>query len=114
MKQRPDRVLFPESGFTKDDAIAYYVAVAKVLLPHLRNVPVSFKRYPDTVTGESFWEKDAPSFTPPWVKTVAVPRRNDPADIHYIVINDLRTLRWIADVGGVELHPFLHRAPRLD
>ena len=73
---RPDRVLFPETGFTKDDAIAYYRKIAPVLLPHLRNVPVSFKRYPDTIRGESFWEKDAPSFTPKWVKTVAVPRRN--------------------------------------
>ena len=61
---RPDRVLFPDSGFTKKDAIDYYRSVARYLLPHLKNRPVSFKRYPDTIRGESFWEKDAPSFTP--------------------------------------------------
>lgn len=61
---RPDRVLFPESGFTKDDAVSYYKRVARWMLPHLKNRPVSFKRFPDTVHGESFWEKDAPAFTP--------------------------------------------------
>ena len=115
MPQRPDRVLFPETGFTKSDAIRYYKAVAKYLLPHLRNRPVSFKRYVDSIHGESFWEKDAPSFTPSWVKRVAVPRRGaGEDDIDYIVINDVRTLTWVADVGGIELHPFLHTASHID
>ena len=109
-----DHVLFPDAGFTKRDLVAYYERIAPVLLPHLRNVPVSFKRYPDTIRGESFWEKDAPSFTPDWVKTIAVPRRSGASDIHYIVINNVRTLRWVAEVGGIEIHPFLHRAPRLE
>jgi bifunctional non-homologous end joining protein LigD len=112
--RRPDRVLFPKSGFTKDDAIDYYERVAKWLLPHLKNVPVSLKRYPDTVRGESFWEKDTPSFTPQWVRTVAVPRRSGESNIHYIVIDDVRTLAWVADAGGIEIHPFLHRAPRIE
>lgn len=111
---RPDRVLFPAGGFTKYDALDYYERAAKLLLPHLKNVPVSFKRYPDTVDGESFWEKDAPAFTPKWVKTVAVPRRAGGPDIRYIVVNDLRTLAWLVDVGAIEIHPFLHRAPRID
>ncbi|HEY6893470.1 MAG TPA: non-homologous end-joining DNA ligase, partial [Rhodanobacteraceae bacterium] len=88
--------------------------VAKWLLPHLKNRPVSFKRYPDTVRGESFWEKDAPSFTPGWVKTVAVPRREDTSDIHYILINDVRTLTWVVDAGGIEIHPFLHTAKNIE
>jgi bifunctional non-homologous end joining protein LigD len=113
-RRRPDRVLFPQSGFTKDDAVDYYRAISKWLLPHLKNVPVSFKRYPDTVRGESFWEKDAPSFTPEWVRTAAVPRRSGDSDIRYILINDLRTLTWVVDAGGIEIHPFLHRAPRIE
>src|SRR5947199_10091238 len=110
---RPDRVLFPASGFAKSDAIAYYKRAANVLLRHLKNVPVSLKRYPDTIRGESFWEKDAPSFTPDWVRTIAVRRRSGESDIHYIVIDNVRTLSWVADVGGIEIHPFLHRAPRI-
>ena len=111
---RPDRILFPESGFTKNEAVDFYRRIAPVLLPHLKQRPISFKRYPDTIQGQSFWEKDAPSFTPSWVKTFAVPRRSGESDIHYIVVQDVRTLSWIADVGGIELHPFLHRAPRID
>jgi len=112
--RRPDRVLFPKSGFTKNDAVDYYDRVAKWLLPQLKNVPVSLKRYPDSVRGESFWEKDAPSSTPDWVRTVAVPRRGGQSKIHYIVINDVRTLAWAADVGAIEIHPFLHRAPHIE
>lgn len=110
----PDRVLFPESGFTKADAVDYYVRIAKVMLPHLKNRPVSFKRYPASVRDESFWEKDAPSFTPAWVKRFAVPRKRDESEIEYIVINDARTLKWVAEIGGIELHPFLHRIPKID
>ena len=107
--------MFPEAAFSKSDAVAYYKAIAKYLLPHLKNRPVSLKRYVDTVRGESFWEKDAPSFTPPWVPRVPVPRRGEGEnDIEYIVINNLRTLTWVVEVGGIEIHPFLHVAPKLD
>lgn len=109
-----ERVLFPESGFTLADADAYYRSVSRVLLPHLKGRPLSFKRYPDTVDGDSFWEKDAPSFTPEWVRRAPVPRRGGGPPIEYIVANDLRTLRWIVGAGGIELHPFLHRAPALE
>ncbi|HKO55967.1 MAG TPA: non-homologous end-joining DNA ligase [Thermoanaerobaculia bacterium] len=101
------------SDGTRQQASNYYRRAAKWLLPHLKNVPMSFLRFPDGVEGESFWEKDAPGFTPKWVKTVAVPRRSGPP-IHYILINDVRTLLWLVDVGMIELHPFLHRAPRLE
>ena len=111
---RPDRVLFPESGFTKHQAIDYYRRIAKVLLPHLKNRPMSFLRFPDTTRGESFWEKDAPSFIPSWVKRIPVPRRDGGPDIEYLMVNDLKTLAWVADVGCVELHSFLHRKPRID
>ena len=98
----------------RDEAADYYRRVAKFLLPHLRNRPVSFKRFPDGPEGESFWEKDAPSFTPDWVPRVRVPRRSGESDIEYIVINDAKTLLWVASAGGIEIHPFLHRWPHLD
>ena len=102
------RVLFPETGFTTDDAVAYYRAMSKVLLPHLKNRPLSFRRYPATIHLESFWEKDAPSFTPEWVTTFAVARAREESEIRYIVANNARTLAWLASVGAIELHPFLH------
>src|SRR5215208_3632987 len=110
-----DKVLYPGGKFTKADVIDYYVRISKYLLPHLRNHPVTLKRFPEGVFGEFFYEKDAPAFTPDWVKTVLVPRRETPGpDIRYILINDLPTLVWLANLANLEIHPFLHRTPRLD
>lgn len=77
-----DKVLFPESGFSKAEVIAYYTQMAEVILPHLRDRPLTLKRYPDGVAGEHFYEKDAPAHTPGWVKRVAVPRSEGGDDIH--------------------------------
>lgn len=107
MPKNVSRVVFPESGFTLGDCIDYYEGVAPVLLPHLRARPVSLKRYPETIDDESFWVKDAPAFTPRWVRTADVPRRSGGV-IRYIVIDNLRTLRWAVEIGGIEIHPFLH------
>ena len=75
---------------------------------------MTLKRYPNGVTGEHFYEKDAPSFTPDWVETAAVPRRSGASDINYILINDLPTLVWSANLANLEIYPFLHRAPKIE
>jgi bifunctional non-homologous end joining protein LigD len=109
-----DKVLYPAQGFTKAQVIDYYIRVAPYLLPHLKNRPVTLKRYPNGVRGEHFYEKDAPSFTPDWVQTFGVPRRTGGSDINYILINDLPTLVWSSNLANLEIHPFLHRAPEID
>jgi len=109
-----DKVLYPGTQFTKADVINYLINVSKYILPHLKDHPITLKRFPDGVFGESFYEKDAPAFTPSWVKTVPVPRRETVGpDIQYILINDLPTLVWVANLGTLELHPFLHQASHL-
>jgi bifunctional non-homologous end joining protein LigD len=110
----PQKVLYPEAGFTKAHVIDYYIRVSRWLLPHLRDRPVTLKRYPDGVAAPHFYEKDAPSHTPEWVRRVPVPRREGGPDINYVVIDDLPTLVWSANLANLEIHPFLHRAPRLD
>src|SRR6266550_935395 len=110
----PDKVLYPAGKFTKADVVSYYERVARFLLPHFRNRPVTLKRYPDGVFGEAFYEKDAPHFTPRWVKTFPVPHREGGPDINYILINDVPTLIWAANMTALELHPFLHRVPRIE
>jgi bifunctional non-homologous end joining protein LigD len=110
---RLSKVLYPAARFTKADVIDYYVRIAPYLLPHLQNRPVTLKRYPDGVVGESFWEKDAPSFTPEWVETFPVPRRAGGPDINYILIQNAATLAWLANAAALELHPFLHRVPNI-
>jgi bifunctional non-homologous end joining protein LigD len=109
-----DKVLYPGTSFTKARAIDYYIRVAEYLLPHMKNRPVTLKRFPDGVGGEFFYEKDAPSFTPDWVQTFPVPRRDGGTHIRYILINDVATLVWLANLANLEIHPFLHRVPRLD
>jgi bifunctional non-homologous end joining protein LigD len=104
----PDKVLYPAAKFTKADVVEYYVRAARYLLPHFRDRPVTLKRYPDGVHGEAFYEKDAPGFTPEWVKPFPVPRREGGPDINYILINNVATLTWAANVAALELHPFLH------
>ena len=105
------RTLFPRADFTTKDLVRTYEALAPVLLPHLAGRPLSLKRYPDDVEGEAFWEKDAPSFTPKWVQRMPVPRKREPGVINYVGIPDLKTLRWAAGLGCVEIHGFLHRYP---
>src|SRR6266550_326893 len=109
-----DKVLYPAAGFTKADVIDYYTRVSKWLLPHLKDRPVTLKRFPDGVEGQAFYEKNAPRFTPDWVQTVSVPRREGGKDIRYILINDQPTLVWCANLASLELHPFLHLASNLD
>ena len=110
----PDKVLYPEAGFTKAQVIDYYIRASEWLLPHLKSRPVTLKRYPNGVRAKHFYEKEAPSFTPEWVRTFPVPRRAGGKDINYIVIEDLATLVWSANLANLEIHPFLHKAPRID
>jgi bifunctional non-homologous end joining protein LigD len=112
---RASKVLYPAGRFTKAAVVDYYVTIAPLIVPHLRNRPITLKRFPDGVFGEAFYEKDAPAFAPEWVKTFPVPRR-DPTQppIQYVLINDAATLAWAANAAALELHPFLHRAPQID
>jgi bifunctional non-homologous end joining protein LigD len=109
-----NKLFFPEKRFTKGDVISYYVAVAKYILPHLKDRPITLIRYPDGIEGEKFYEKNAPSFAPPWIKTHAVSRRRQEGKTNYIVINDAATLAWCANIAAIELHPFLHRIKNLE
>ncbi len=109
-----DKVLYPEVGFTKAQVIDYYIRIAPVLLPHLKNRPITLKRYPDGVDGFFFYEKQCPSHRPKWVKTATVPsERREEKRIDYCVMNDLPALVWAANLADLELHTFLHRAPAI-
>jgi bifunctional non-homologous end joining protein LigD len=102
-----DKVFYPKTGFTKGDMIDYYIKISPLLLPHLRDRPITLKRYPEGAAGFFFYEKQCPSSRPKSVKTTAV-ARSDGSVIHYCVINDLLSLVWAANLADLELHPFLH------
>jgi bifunctional non-homologous end joining protein LigD len=101
------KVLYPEVGFTKGQVIDYYTRIAPVLLPHLKDRPLTLKRYPDGVDGKFFFEKNSPKHRPPWVKTVRLPSpgsTKNRTEIDYTVVNELPTLVWAANLATLELH----------
>ncbi|GHI05003.1 ATP-dependent DNA ligase [Streptomyces cellostaticus] len=105
-----EKVLYPESGFTKGELLHYYATTAEVVLPHLRDRAVSFLRYPDGPDGQVFFTKNVPPGTPEWVTTAEVPRSEGPARM--VVVQDLASLVWAANlVTEFHTHQWLVQAP---
>jgi bifunctional non-homologous end joining protein LigD len=102
-----DKVLYPATGFTKGQVVDYYARIAPVLIPHLAGRPLTMKRYPGGVSEEFFFEKNAPKHRPDWVKTTAVWSEGNNRTMYYLVVEDLPTLVWIANLASIELHPSL-------
>jgi bifunctional non-homologous end joining protein LigD len=96
-----DKVLYPETGFTKGDLIAYYTRIAPVVVAHLKDRPLTLKRYPNGVDSPYFYEKQSPSHRPEWVETVKV------QDVEYTLAQDRATLVWLANLADIELHTSL-------
>lgn len=97
--------MYAGHGFTKGEVIDYYARIAPLMLPHLKDRPATRIRYPDGVGGQRFFEKNAPSHTPDWVRTARVPTPGGSRDaVDFIVIDDLPTLVWCANLAAVELH----------
>ena len=109
-----DKVLFPGTGFTKGHLINYYVRVAPHLLPHLEQRPLTLKMYQQGIRGRALYVKNAPSFTPDWIKTFKVPRRSRQGEIRYLLINDLPSLMWAANMNNIELHVLQAKAPKIE
>ena len=104
-----DKVLYPKVGFTKGQVIDYYIRIAPALLPHLKDRPLTMKRYPDGVEGEFFYEKNCPSHRPKWVKTAKVWSESNERMMNYCLAQDLPTLVWAANLADLELHTSLSR-----
>jgi bifunctional non-homologous end joining protein LigD len=96
-----DKVIYPATGFTKGEVIDYYRQVCEPLVAHLRDRPATRKRWPDGVGTQFFFEKNAPRGTPDWVRTVHLEHGEG---IDYVVVDDLPTLVWLANLAALELH----------
>jgi len=107
-----DKVLYPDVGFTKGQVLDYYTRIAPVLLPHLAGRALTRKRYPDGVDGMVFFEKNAPRGTPDWVHVETLPSPGSSKGretIEYVVVDDLATLVWTANLAALELHTHMWR-----
>jgi bifunctional non-homologous end joining protein LigD len=109
-----EKVFYPKTGFTKGNVIDFYIRISPVLLPHLKDRPLTLKRYPDGVDGGFFYEKRCPPYRPSWVKTAPVWSERNDSEIHYCLANDLASIVWAANLGDLELHTFLARARQID
>ena len=102
-----DKPMYPAVGFTKGEVIDYYTRIAPVMLPHLRDRAVTRIRYPDGVDGPHFFEKNRPGGTPDWVRlaTLPVPGSTKSREtVDFVVVDDLATLVWLANLAALELH----------
>jgi bifunctional non-homologous end joining protein LigD len=104
-----EKILYPKVGFTKSQVIDYYIRVGPVLLPHLKDRPLTMKRYPDGVQGEFFYEKNCPEHRPKWVQTAKVWSESNDRMMNYCLVQDLPTLIWAANLADLELHTSLSR-----
>jgi bifunctional non-homologous end joining protein LigD len=109
-----DKVFWPDAGLTKGDLLDYYDRVAGWLLPYLRGRPLVLDRYPDGITGKSFYQKQAPDYLPGWIETVEVWSGDPPKSIDYVVCNDRETLLYLANLGTIPLHLWASPVAHLD
>jgi bifunctional non-homologous end joining protein LigD len=109
-----NKVFYPREGYTKRDLINYYDAVSDLLLPYLRNRPLSLKRYPDGIEGEFFFQKDAPGSFPDWLRTAAIAFHEREEPTHFVVCDDRATLLYLANLGCIDQNPTMSRIGSLD
>ena len=108
-----DKALWPATegrrAVTKRDMIRYYARMGPVLVPHLRDRPLTMTRYPDGVEAESFYQKHWTHDLPDFVETVRLFSSHNEGDQEYVMVNNLATLVWLAQLADIEMHPWLSR-----
>ena len=109
-----DKVLYPAFGFTKAQVIDYFVRIAPVLLPHLKDRPLTMKRYPEGVNGMFFYEKNCPKHRPEWVQTAPIYSHGRKDIMQYCLAQDLPTLVWAANLADLELHTSLSYGKKIE
>jgi bifunctional non-homologous end joining protein LigD len=109
-----DRILFPQTGTTKADVLAYYSSISPLMLPHLADRLLHMHRYPEGVEGPRFWQKACPEHRPSWLPTAPVWSREKQTYIEYCVVNEAAALLWAVNLGSIELHTSLHTRQNLN
>lgn len=103
------KIWFPKDGITKRDVINYYDSVADLIVPHLRDRPLSLKRYPNGIEEEYFFQKNAEDKVPDWVRLEPIDSEHRGAPIHYIIANDRATLLYLANLACIDQNPWMSR-----
>ncbi len=111
---RPDKLLWPALGITKQTFVDYLGSVADRMLPWLRDRPLTLIRAPDGVESQRYFQKATPAYAPSWIRTVTIPAPSAKRDIAYTVCNDAATLAWLGNQAALEFHPAPVRRDRLE
>jgi len=111
MITHPEKVLFPEDGITKGELAGYYEWIAPLMIAHIRARPLTMERYPSGIDGKGFWQKDVSRGFPEWLKRVEVPKKG--GTVHHPLINDVRSLLWMANQNTITPHVWGARVPDL-
>ncbi len=109
-----EKIFWPDEKYTKGDLIEYYRAISPWLLPYLKDRPVVLTRFPDGITGKSFFQKDAPGFIPEWLRTERMWSEDTQREIDYFVCDNLESLLYLANMGTIPLHVWGSRAATLE
>ena len=109
-----NKVFYPGEGINKRDLINYYDAIANLIIPHLRDRPLSLKRYPNGINQEFFFQKDAEDKVPDWVRLEPVFSEHNQDNIHYIICNDRATLVYLANLACIDQNPWMSRLGSLE
>ncbi len=102
------KIFYPAEGYTKRDVLNYYDGVADLILPHLKDRPLSLKRYPNGILQQYFFQKDAPHSFAPWLRTELID------GIHYVFAGDRASLLYLVNLGCIDHNPWMSRSPSLD
>jgi bifunctional non-homologous end joining protein LigD len=109
-----DKVFWPEQGITKGDMLAYYKAVAPLMLPHLRDRPQSLHRHPNGIDGESFFQKEMAGHGPSWLSTATIASGRSGKVITYALVQDEASLLYLASLGCIEINTWISRVPTVN
>ncbi|MEJ2010882.1 MAG: non-homologous end-joining DNA ligase [Anaerolineales bacterium] len=109
-----EKLFFPDEGLTKGDLVDYYRRIAEVMLPHLKGRPISMQRFPDGITGEGFYQKEAPDYFPDWIQQVDVLVEGEGEKQPQVIVDGAATLVYLANQACITPHTWLSRAGRLD
>ncbi|MBI4902027.1 MAG: DNA ligase D [Acidobacteria bacterium] len=109
-----NKVYYPEEGYVKRDVINYYHQVADLILPYLRDRALSLRRYPDGISGESFFQKDASEHFPEWLRVEPIHSAHNEAPIRFVVADDRAALLFLANLGCIDQNPWLSRISSIE
>lgn len=107
---RPGKVLFPDDGITKQDLVDYYRRISPLMLPHLKDRPITMFRYPDGVGGKAWVQKDIPDYFPDWIKRHRVPKEG--GTVTHVLCDDAETLAYLANQACITPHVWLSRVDK--